>query len=434
MTEIMLIFLGIILLMILGIPIAFAFAIGGFILLVLFDIEPLWATMQGLQMVSSFSLLAFPLYILMGQVLSNSGIAKRIIDFANALLCRIRGGVGMAVIVSNAFFGAMSGSAMAALGGLGKGFLEIMEEQNYTKSYSISLLIASSVLSIMIPPSGNAILFGFLGRLSIARCFLTGLGPGLVLMFFLLVTHYVISPRFCPNITNPPKVSNSEHLRIIGKSFKENFLTLLIPVVVLGVIYGGIATPTESAAIGAAYALILGVLVYRTIKVNKIGGIFLDSSKLVGSVLILLFFFMVMSRVLVIEQVSEQLLALILQVTTNKFAIILLLALLLTFLGMIIDDGSLTIISSILFLPIAKSIGFDPYHFMAITVVFAAVGLITPPVAALLYLGGHIAGDLPLKEFITPTIMFLLFAFLPTALIVIFIPSVSTFLPYLFMG
>ena len=121
MNEIMLIFLGVILLMILGIPIAFAFAIGGFILLILFDIEPLWATMQGLQMVSSFSLLSFPLYILMGQILSNSGIAKRIIDFANTLLYRIRGGVGMAVIVSNAFFGAMSGSAMAALE-IGSGF------------------------------------------------------------------------------------------------------------------------------------------------------------------------------------------------------------------------------------------------------------------------------------------------------------------------
>ena len=121
---------------------------------------------------------------------------------------------------------------------------------------------------------------------------------------------------------------------------------------------------------------------------------------------------MVMSRVLVIEQVSEHLLALILKVTTNKFAIILLLALLLTFLGMIIDDGSLTIISAILFLPIAKNIGFDPYHFMAITVVFAAVGLITPPVAALLYLGGHIAGDLPLKTFITPSLLFLFCAFL----------------------
>jgi len=434
MTEIFVIFLGVICLMIIGIPIAFSFAIGGFILLVIFDIEPLWATMQGLQLVSSFALLSFPLYVLMGGIISNSGIAKRIIDFATSVLYRIKGGSGMAVIVANAFFGAMSGSAMAALGGLGKGFLKIMEDEKYKKSYGISVLISSAVLSIMIPPSGNAILFGFLGRLSIARCFLTGLGPGLVLMTFLLIVHFIIFPKFCPDAVMPPKVTNKEQFRIIGNSFKKNYLTLAIPVVVLGVIYGGIATPTESAAIGAVYALILGLFVYRTLKFNELGQIFFDASKLVGSMLVLLFFFMVMSRVLVIEQISEQLLALIMQVTTNKFGIIALISVLLVFLGMIIDDGSVTIISAILFLPIAKQIGFDPYQFMAITVVFAAVGLITPPVAALLYLGGHIAGDIPLRTFILPTVIFLLFAFLPTALLVIFIPQISTFLPYLFMG
>lgn len=434
MSELLLVFLGVVILMILGIPIAFSFAIGGFILLIIFNIEPLWAMMQGLQLVNSFALLCFPLYVLMGAVISKAGIAKRIIDFATTLLCRIRGGSGMAVIVSNAFFGAMSGSALAALGGLGRGFLKIMEDQKYTKSYSISLLICSSVLSIMIPPSGNAILFAFLGRLSIARSFLSVLGPGIVLMTFLLITHYILFPIFCPDAIVPQKVNAKEQVQAVGRSFKQNYLTLLIPVVVLGVIYGGIATPTESASIGAVYALILGLFVYRTLKINELGELFFDASKLVGSMLILLFFFMVMSRVLIIEQVSEQLLALIMQITTNRFAIISLISILLIFLGMIIDDASVTIISSILFLPIARQIGFDPYQFLSLTVVFGAVGLITPPVAALLYLGGHIAGDIPLKTFILPVLLFLLFAFLPTALLVILVPGISTYLPYLFMG
>jgi len=434
MSEMFIVFLGVIVLMTLGIPIAFSFGLGGFILLIIYDIEPLWAVMQSVQMVNSFALLSFPLYCLMGSIISNSGIAKRIIDFTHTILYRIRGGDGIAVIVANAFFGAMSGSAMAALGGMGKGFLKIMEERNYPKSYSISILISSAVLSIMIPPSGNAILFGFLGRLSIARCFLTGLGPGIILMMNLILVHFIIFPKFCPDVKPSPKIKIGKQFKIIGRSFGKNYLTLLIPIVVLGVIYGGIATPTESAAIGAVYALFLGLFVYRTLKVNELGQIFFDASSLVGSMLVLLFFFMVMSRVLVIEQVSEHLLAAIMQITTNKYGIIGLLALLLVFLGMIIDDGSLTIISAILFLPIAKQIGFDPYHFMAITVIFAAVGLITPPVAALLYLGGHIAGDIPLRTFIKPTVLFLLFAFLPTALLVIFVPQISTFLPYLFMG
>jgi len=436
MVEVFIIFLIIIALMILGVPIGFSFAAGGLYLLLSFGIDPLWATMQGLSLISAFVLLAAPLYVLLGAIICKAGIAQRLIDVINSIIriTGIKGGTGIAVIVANAFFGAMSGSSMASLGGLGQAFLPVMEKEGYTKSYAISVLIPSAVLSLLIPPSSNAIMFGFLGRLSIARCFLTGVGPGLLLMIFLSLIHLLIYRKYCPNLKEPPKVSIQKQFEIAGKSIWKNILTLAIPVIVLGVIYGGMATPTESAAIGVVYCLILGLLIYRTIKVNEVGKILFDASKLIGSILLLVFFFLVMSRVLIIERVSEQLLALIMQYTTDKYGIVLLISLLIFFLGMIVDDGSVVIISAILFLPIAKQIGFDPYHFGVITILLSGCGLITPPVAPLLYLGGHMAGDIPLRTFAGPVSLFLFGGFIPTLLLVIYFPEIALFLPRLIMG
>src|SRR6056297_3256182 len=209
MSTIFFVFILIIVLMVIGVPIAFAFGGGGILLLLLFDIQPLWAMNQSLQLISAFTLLAAPLYVLLGTVINNGGMAHRIIDVAGAFLGRIKGGAGIAVIVANAFFGAMSGSAMAALGGIGRAFLPVMEKRGYPSSYAISILIPSAVLSLLIPPSMNMIMFGFLGRMSIARCFLAGIIPGLLLMFFFSITHLIIARKYAPNMDAAMEISSS---------------------------------------------------------------------------------------------------------------------------------------------------------------------------------------------------------------------------------
>jgi len=435
-VVILIIFIVIIGFMIIGVPIAFSFGAGALLLLFHFDIDAPWAVMQSLQLISAFTLLAAPLYVLLGTIIEKAGLAQRIIDVTNSILPRIRGVTGIAVIISNGFFGAMSGSAMSALGGLGKAFLPVMQKEGYPKSYGISILIPSAVLSLLIPPSSNMIMFGFIGRISIARCFLSGLIPGLVLMSFLIIVHLIISRKYCPNMKVLPKSKSDikKKFALIGKVVWKNILSLLIPVIVLGAIYGGIATPTESASIGVIYCLLISVFVYRTIKINELGKIIYDASKLIGNIILLIFFFMVLSRVLIVERVSENILFYLMQVTSNKYGIILLISLLIFFLGMLIDDTSVVIISAILFLPIAKKLGFDPYHFSVITVLLSGAGLITPPVAPLLYLGGHIAGDLPLRSFAVPVSLFIIFAFIPTLLLVIVFPKLATFLPSLIMG
>ena len=431
LLEIGLVLLGVVLLMILGLPVGLCFGAGGIVLLFISGMAPQWAISQTFHLLSSFAFLCLPLYMLLGATLGMSGMARRICDFSVSLVGRIKGGLGVAIIIANAMFGAMSGSALSALGGIGRAFLPDMEKEGYPRSYAISVLIPSAVLSCLIPPSGFMVVFGFMGRLSIAHCFLAGVIPGIILMSFLSITHLVMC-RNIPTIHVSPKVSFGKQISQVAKSGYRNFLTLLIPVVVLGVIYGGFGTPTESAGVGAVYAFILAFFVYRTLNLRMGVHVFTESAKLVGSILILFFFFIVLSRVLIIARVSETLLSAMMAISTNKWALMGMLNILMLFMGMIMDDASTGIIAAVILLPVAMSIGFNPYHFTAIACVNLELGLITPPVAPLLYLGGRLAGDMPLNQYVKPVLIFIVFAFLPTLLLTLFIPELSTFLPMLF--
>jgi len=405
--SVLIIVVGIVILMILGLPVGMCFGAG------------------------AFNLLALPLYILLGMTIGAAGMASRLADFATALTGRIKGGLGIAIIIANGVFGAMSGSSLSALGGMGKAFLPTMEKEGYPTEYAISILIPSAVLSCLIPPSGFLLVFGFLGQLSIARCFLAGIFPGLILMSLLITIHLVMS-RKIPTITTPPKIGVGAQIKGLAKSAYRNSLTLLIPVVVLGVIYGGFGTPTESAGFGAVYAFILGFFVYRTIKPRHVPGVLVEAATVVGTIFILFFFFISLSRVLILERVSEQLLALMMSITINKWALLGMLNVLMLFMGMIMDDISTGVINAIILLPIAVNIGFNPYHWAAISVVNLELGLITPPVAPLLYLGGSLAGDMPLAKYIKPVLAFTLFGFVPTLLLTMFFPALGSFLPLAF--
>jgi len=428
MLPIVLMFLGMIALMILGVPVGMTFGAGALILLTIYHIDPAWAILQALHLKTTYVLLTFPLYILLGGIIGRSGMAKRIADFFSSLMVKIKGGLGVTVIIANAVFGALSGSALASLAGIGKALLPEVERGGYPRSYAIAMLIPASVLSCLIPPSGYMIIFGFLGRMSIVSLFLAGALPGVVLACFLIITHLVMSRNL---IGAPPKVDFRTYAKNVRKTGSSSFFALLIPIVVLGSVYGGLTTVTESAALAAIYSFLIGFLLYRTLSLRDTFEVTRDSAKLLGSLTILLFFFFTLSRVLIIERVSEQLLEWMLTITANKWLLMGMLNVLMFFMGMVMDDGSTIVITSVILLPIAKAIGFDGFHFAAIACVNLELGLITPPVAPLLYLGSHIAGDMPLGEFVRPLMWFIICAFLPTLLLTMFIPQLSLFLPAL---
>jgi tripartite ATP-independent transporter DctM subunit len=430
--QVGLVFLGVVIIMLFGTPIPVAFCAGAIVMVLLAGLDLAWVGSQAFNLVQSFVFLAFPLYVLLGTVVNLSGVAFRLCDWFVALFGRIKGGLGVAAICTNGVFAAMSGSSLSALAGIGRALLPNLEERGYSKEYAISLLIPSATLALQIPPSGGMIIFGFMGGLPISLCFLSSLIPGVVLLILLCIVHLIM----CRNMTNievPPKLDLKSDAKQIWGASKKAILALLIPVICLGGIYAGFYTPTEAAGAGAIYAILVGWIFYRTLGPKLLGKSLLDTGIITSSIIIVIFFFTVISKVLILTQVSEAILNLLLAISSNLYVQIFMLNFLMFILGCLIDDASVTMISAVILLPVAKSLGIDPYHMAAMVSVTHAIGLITPPVAALLYLGGHIA-DLPLNKYIGTTFRFTLFAMVPTALITMYVPSFSTFLPYLFSG
>ncbi len=429
LLQIILILAGVVVLMILRVPIAFSFGVGGMVMMLLFGVDPQWAVSGAFKILMSFAFLTLPLYLLLGSVAGTTGIAERISKFVVSSIGRVKGGLGAAVIVTNGVFGAISGAAISALAGIGKAFVPEMEKEGYPRPYVAALLVCSAVLAILIPPSGNMIVFGFMARMPISLCFLAPLIPGLVLMVFLSATHFVMCRRI-PSIHVPPKVSFRKYSSEVMKSGYSSSLCLLLPVIILSGIYGGFVTPMEAASVGVFYIIIVG-FIYRTMTLRRFANNLFETGMVIGCIVALIFFFLVISRILILERVSDAILAWMMSISTNKWVLMGMLNILMIFLGMTMDDYSATMIVAIILLPVAKSIGFDPYHFAGIAGLNIGLGLITPPVAPLLYFAEVILG-VPLYTYIKPVFYYIIFAYLPALIVTIFVPALSTTLPYLF--
>jgi len=376
--------------------------------------------------------LAMPMYLALGSIAGTTGIVDRISDWVVSIVGRMRGGLGVAVVITNGIFGAVSGVAMAALAGIGRSLLPVLERNGYPKNYSIALLISSAVLALLIPPSGNMIIYGFMGQLSISMCFLAPLIPGLILIFLLSATNMVLC-RNIPTIVVPPKANFKARSHEMWKTFRRASLGLVLPFIVLGGIYAGLYTPIEAAAFGVFYALCIGFFVYRNFTPKILANQLLDIGIMMGSIACLFIFFLVISRIFIIQRVSDQMLAYFYTISDNRWFIMGCLNVLMLFMGMIIDDASGVMIAAVVLLPIVRAIGFDPFHFAAIVGVNLGMGLITPPVAPLLYLGEMIA-EIPVETFIKRTFYYIIFAYIPTLVLTIAKPELSTYLPYLVAG
>lgn len=432
LTQLAIVFAIMLFIMMLEVPIFYAFGLGTLCLIFLNDIDPAWAFSGAFDTLQSFVFLCLPLYILLGILVDATGVATRLCDWFISIVGRFRGGLGVAVVLTNALFGAISGASLSALAGIGSALLPSMEKEGYPKAYSIALLIPCATLSLMIPPSAGMIIFGYMGKIPITYCFLAPLLPGLI-MTTLLITVHLVMCRKIHTIKVSQKTTIKSQMKDIAFTSKRAGWALVIPILCLGGIYAGIYTPTEAAATTTVYTILIGFFIYKTLTVTKFKSHLLSAASTTSSIVILIFIFSALSKVFIIAQVSEAMLDLMLTISTNHIVLLCLLNLILFIMGMIMDDSSAIMVSAIVLLPVAKGLGIDPYHFAAMTSVNLAMGIITPPVAALLYLGGHIA-QLPVNEYIKPVMIYLLFAMFPTLLLTMFVPSLSTFLPHLLMG
>ena len=433
LITLFLVILGAVISMFIGVPVAFAFALAGFLLCTIYGIGITGAISASFNKLNMYSLMAMPLFILLGSLMNRGGLAKILVDFVNALLGRTKGGLGIVLIITNTVFGAMCGVASSALAAIGGMLIPEMEKKGYPRGYSTGLAISSSVLSLLVPPSTSMIIYGIAARVSIPLLFMATLIPGLILAALLCIMNNVMVKKI-PTIQTLAKISPLGRKREILQTGKKATWVLFMPFLILVGIYSGIFTPTEAASVAVVYAMILGFPIYKDLTPKILWGSVTDAGKMTGSIIIVFFFFFVLSRILILEHVPDLIMNSLLSISSNRYVLLFMMNIILVITGMFMDDVSGLVLAAIIYLPAMEAIGIDPIHFGAICGVNLGMGLITPPVAPLLYLGGIVGGNLELKEYLRPTMYHLLFAYLPVVILTTYIPALSMTLPKLVMN
>lgn len=382
----------------------------------------LWGTNQ---LISSV-LLASPLFILAGSFMGSSGIAKRLLDVADAFVGSIRGGLGVVSVVTCALIGAISGSGFTGVSATGPIMIPRMVEQGYPRGYATALVTVSSVLGLLIPPSVVMIMYGWVTETSILAAFLSTLVPGLLITLLFSVINIIWARKF-PLVLSEKMEIGPKLKQIKTRTFSA-FPALMMPVIILGGIYGGLFTPTEAAAVSAVYAIIIGFLVYRTMDLKSFYGYALESATSIGAIMTMIIFTFMLSQTLVMLQVPQKLIEVIYGITTNKIIILIIVNLFLFIVGMIVNDTTGMILVAPLLLPLMVELGVHPVHLGAIMGVNLAMGGITPPYASILYLGMRI-GKCEFADILKPALMFLFFGYVPVVFLTAFVPALALWLP-----
>ena len=418
-----------ILLMVLGIPVAMAFGAMAIFLAVSFDVNSRLLIPTAFYQIKSVVLLTIPFFILVGSLMSTGGLATRLIDFVNSLVGRIRGGLGAVTVVACAMFGSIGGSCSSAVAAIGTIMIPRMEESGYTRGYSTALVACSSILGQLIPPSVPMILFALVTYQSIPGCWLATIGPGIIVIVIFCLFNFIMSRKM--PVKTMPKVELKEQLAMIGRSTKSASLALLLPVIILGGIYGGIATPTEAACVSVFYVVPVSMFIYKGLSVKGLGQSIISAATTTGVLIIMFFFVMINTRIMTVEQLPQEMAAWIMEVSPNKYVTLLMVNIFLLGIGMVMDDISGTVIAASLLFPVMEKLGVHPLHFAAMLGVNLGLGNVTPPTAPILYLAGRI-GDCKIENYIKPAIILMYAGMLPVVLLTTYWPGLSLFLPRLF--
>jgi tripartite ATP-independent transporter DctM subunit len=383
----------------------------------------------GFGTVSSVVLLAVPFFILFGQLAEQSGIADRLVAFVNSMVGSIKGAMGVVVVCSSGVFGAMSGAAAASVCAIGVMMVPRMVKLGYPRGYAASLVTGASLLSLLIPPSGEQILYAFVTGQSVAGCFLAIVGPGIMLMMALSLANLWMV-RHMPLVVPPRSGSHKQSMKYFAASGWRAIPALFLPVLVLGSIYGGVATATESAAVAVVGALLIGFFVYRGLTLQKLKHALKEAGVATGTIMVIVFFAGMLSRIFILEQLPQKLATALLAISTNKIVILLIIDAFLIVLGMIMDATSAFLLMPALLLPITNHLGVHPFQLAAIMGATLSMGNLTPPVAPILYLGARI-GNVTVDEMLKPSYLLMAYANMPMILATTFWPDLSMFLPRL---
>ena len=405
-----------------GIPIAFCIGISSMSALLIDGISLEFMAQSAFSGLNSFTYLAIPMFILAGLVMESGGLSKRIVAFASTLVGNVYGGLGIIAVIACAFFAAISGSSPATVAAIGSMLVPTMIRKGYDKDFSGALVASSGTLGVLIPPSIPMILFAVTAEVSVSKMFMAGFLPGFLLTFALCVLVNFIS-RKKGYKTDEGKF----HLANVWQKFKEAFWALMAPVIILGGIYLGFFTATEASVVAVIYSLLVGLFIYKEIKLKELPGIFTSAVTTTGTVVIILGFATTFATYLIMSGIPDQLGTAILSVTNNRLIILTLFVVLVFFTGMFIETAALILIYTPLFLPMLRNLGVDPIHFGIIMVMGTQLGMMTPPVGVNLFVAQGISGSsIP---GLTKKIMPFIFVMLAVQLVLIYVPQIVMFLP-----
>jgi tripartite ATP-independent transporter DctM subunit len=427
-TGIIVLIVSFLLLLIIGVPVSYSLGVSATItLLVSTTPLPAFTTIAArlASSLDSFTLLAIPFFILAGQLMNKGGIAIRLVDFAKVLVGRFPGGLAFVNIMANMLFGAISGSSVASASAIGSIMHPRMVQEGYDEDFSAAVNITSASTGLVIPPSNVLIVYSLAsGGVSIAALFIAGYIPGILTGLFLMVVAATVAYR-----KNYPLAEKTGLRKGIVK-FIDSIPSLLMLVLVIGGIIAGIFTATEASAIAVIYALILAAI-YKEIRIGDISGILLNTIRTTAIVMLLVGTSMALSWVMAYENIPQSVSSSLLSVSDNPFVILIIINLILLFVGIFMDITPAVLIFTPILLPVVTTqLGMDPIHFGIVLIMNLCIGICTPPVGNVLFVGCSVAG-LGIERVIKPLIPFYI-AMIIALLLVTFIPELSLWLPGIF--
>lgn len=406
-----------------NIPIAFSLGIAALVTIATFDVLPLGFVIQAFfSSGDSFPLLAVPFFILAGDIMMQGGISTRLVEFARTMIGHRRGGLGFVTIATCAIFASISGSGPATVAAIGGILIPAMIEEGYDRGFSSSLAASAGTLGPIIPPSITMVMYGVIAQQSITKLFMAGFIPGVLMAVVLIAYVKYIAEKKSYGIIRE-KASTKERL----KSLSDAKWSLLVPVIILGGIYSGIFTPTESAIVACVYGLIISLFVYREIKITELFEVFAASALTSGTVLVLVGCATAFGRVLTILGIPQMVAETILSVTTNKFLILLIINIILFITGMFMETLAAVVILAPLLLQIVLPLGVDPIHFGIMMTMNLVIGQCTPPVGVNIFVSSRLAG-IKLDDTIA-TLLPMIGVLIIALLLVTYIPQISLLLP-----
>lgn len=409
-------------LLLISVPIGIALGVASLIALLYSGALPVEYIVQNLvTSVDSFPIMAVPFFILAGEIMGKGGVTNRLFEVANTLVGNKTGGFAMATIITCLFFAAISGSGPATVAAIGGIMIPAMVKMGYDKKFATALVAASGALGVIIPPSIPMVIYGITGGASVGDLFIAGIVPGILVALGLMLYAYIYSRRKGYHGTGVPFTFSK-----LGKAVWEAKWALIIPVIILGGIYGGVFTPTEAAAVAVVYGLIAGTLLYKELKLKDLPKIIADSALTTATVLIIIGTATVFGRIMTIEQIPGQVAGAMLSLSENPIVIILIITAILLVIGCFMDTLAAIIILTPLLLPIAVELGYSPVHFGIIMIVNLAIGFITPPLGVNLFVASGISGIS--IESLSKAVLPFFAAMLFTLFILIFIPQLTMFL------